>query len=415
MNGGVASLMDRLLPAAVTGFLRDVGRLGVQRRQRAYLVGGVVRDLFLGRPNLDLDLVVEGSTAEFVQYLEETYRGRAVVHRHFGTARVSWEQTSLDLATARRETYARPGALPAVTPGDIASDLARRDFTINAMAVDLSPERYGAILDLYGGQRDLDDRYIRVLHDRSFVDDPTRMWRAVRYEQRLDFRIEPATLGLLESALPVLDAVTGDRIRHELERVLTEELPEKALCRAGELGILARLQPGLTADRWLAQRFSQARAGSQPGTPALQTYLALLAYRLSPPEMDRLASYLNVPSATRRVLRDTVALKTGFGALSRPGLKHSQVYSILNGYSHTALTAAMIATDIAPVRERIALYLTSLRYVKPLLTGNDFKEMGVPEGPRIGEILGRLREARLDSQATSRQDEIDMVKRLLDG
>ena len=179
-------------------------------------------------------------------------------------------------------------------PGSINDDLSRRDFTINAMAVELNPGHFGELLDLYGGRDDLEHKLIRVLHEKSFIDDATRIWRALRYEQRLDFQMEPATLKLLKRDIAMLDTISGDRIRHELELVLKEELPEKVLRRADELGVLAKLHPSLKGDGWLAEKFAQARELSLPDSPPVALYLSLLAYRLTADEIEQLISYLKI-------------------------------------------------------------------------------------------------------------------------
>ena len=207
----------------------------------------------------------------------------------FNTAKVTLDNVTVDIAMARTETYAQPGALPTVTPGTLKTDLFRRDFTVNAMAVCLSPDRYGELIDLYRGQKDLNGKIIRILHDNSFIDDATRIWRAVRYEQRLGFQIEPATLKLLKRDVPMLKTVGGFRLRHELELVLKEKEPEKALVRADRLGIFKELHPSLKADEWLISKFQSARDAGRV-TPEL--YLGLLTYRLSETELAQIIKYL---------------------------------------------------------------------------------------------------------------------------
>ncbi len=402
--------MARQLPDELTRVMQLAGQLAQRRGQRLYLVGGVVRDVLLGRTNLDLDLVVEGDAIALARELASSWGVKIVTHPHFGTAKLHWGNWSVDLATARSETYSRPGALPTVRPGSIEDDLYRRDFTINAMAVELNPGRYGRLLDPHGGRADLADRLIRVLHDRSFIDDATRIWRGLRYEQRLNFRLEPATLKLVKRDVDRLDAISGDRIRHELELVFEEELPEKTLRRADELGVLARLHPSLKGDGWLAGKFEQARRLSAPDLPPVGLYLALLAYRLSSDQAEQLISYLRLPKVTAQAVRAALALKEELGLLAVPDLKPSGIYAILHGYSITAITANWLAADSPLVRERIRLFVNKLRYVRPALSGEDLKRLGVAEGPRIREILNRLRDARLDGEVKNKQDEERMVR-----
>jgi tRNA nucleotidyltransferase (CCA-adding enzyme) len=224
--------INKQLPAELVDFMRLAGGVATELQQKLYLVGGVVRDLLLERSNLDLDLVVEGDAIKTAEDLAKRKKGKIIAHTRFGTAKIKWDKWSVDIATSRGESYDKPGALPTVRPVDIQSDLARRDFTINAMAVHLNPLRYGELIDLFKGREDLEKKLVRVLYDATFKDDATRIWRAVRYEQRLEFRIESHTLDLLKRDISYLDTISSDRIRHELELCLEEEKPEKVLLRA---------------------------------------------------------------------------------------------------------------------------------------------------------------------------------------
>jgi tRNA nucleotidyltransferase (CCA-adding enzyme) len=406
----LASRIEKQLPADLVDFLREAGKLAERQEQRLCLVGGVVRDLLLERSNLDLDLVVEGDAINLAQELASLKQAKVTTHLRFGTAKLQWGNRSVDLATARAETYAKPGALPTVQPGTIDSDLARRDFTINAMAVELNTGHFGELLDPHAGKDDLAHRHIRVLHEKSFIDDATRIWRALRYEQRLNFRLEPATLKLLNRDTVMMDTISDDRIRHELELVLKEELPEKSLRRADELGVLTRLHPLLKGNDWLAEKFAKARELSLPTTPPLPLYLSLLAYRLTTDETERLISYLRLPKVSARALRDTIAIKAKIEELSTHGLAPSRIHSMLHGYTTIAYKVNMLATDSATAAEHIELFLNVLCHVNPSLTGGDLKKLGVPAGPRIKEILQLLREARLDGKVSNRRDEEDIVR-----
>jgi tRNA nucleotidyltransferase (CCA-adding enzyme) len=406
------SIRERL-PEDLVAFIRRAGEAAGREKQRLYLIGGVVRDLLLERRNLDLDLVVEGDAVKLAQELSAGLPAKLTVHTRFGTATIAWSRYRVDFATARAETYARPGALPAVKPGTIVDDLARRDFTINAMAVELGPGRFGELLDPRGGRMDIDKKLVRVLHEKSFVDDATRIWRAVRYEQRLDFRLEPKTSKLLKEGLAWLEAISGDRLRHELECVLKEDLPEKCLRRAGELGLLEKLDPPLRCDDWLMETFVQARERYLPDAlPPAELYLALLGYRLTDAEAGKLISSLRLPKSAAQALRETIALRDNIEELSVPGLPPGRVYELLQGYGPIALTAHSLAAGSATAADHIELYLSVLRHVHPALSGDDLIRMGVPRGPRIKEILQALREARLDGRVTTKKEEEEMVRNL---
>ncbi len=399
--------MEKQLPAELVDFMRRAGKVAAGQGQSLYLVGGVVRDLLLGRTNFDLDLVVEGDAINMAQQLADITHGKITTHPRFNTAKLQWNKWSVDLATARSETYDKPGALPSVKPGSLASDLFRRDFTINTMAIELVPGGYGRLIDLYRGRNDLEHKLVRILHERSFTDDATRIWRGLRYEQRLDFQLEPDTLRLLKRDIPMLDTISGDRIRYELECILREEYPEKVLRRAEELKALPKLHPALKGDDWLAEKFGQARFSNLP-LPGL--YIALLAYRLTSQENEDLISRLRLPKSPAQTLRDSNSLKAKLESLADPELAPSRIYRLLYGYSQSAITANDLVSSSPVVQQHIHLFLNKLRYVKPSLTGNDLQKMGITPGPRMKEILNLLHEARLDGKVTSKQGEEEMVK-----
>ncbi len=406
--------IEKQLPPELVNFLHVAGEVAHSLGQSLYLVGGVVRDLLLGRTNLDLDLVVEGNAIELAQKLTEINPGKIITHPRFNTATIQWDKWSVDLATARSETYTKPGALPTVKPSSINSDLFRRDFTINTMAIYLNPGHYGKLIDLHRGKDDLEHTLLRVLHEKSFTDDATRILRGLRYEQRLNFRLEPTTLQLLKRDIPMLDTISGDRIRHEFELMLKEKYPERILRRAEELGVLSRLHPSLKGNGWLEQRFELARELTSPDSPPVGLYLALLAYRLSSKKNEQLISRLRLPKSLAQILRDTASIKSQLETLANPELAPSRIYHLLNVYSSLSLTANSLATESSLVRRHIQLFLTKLRYVKSALTGEDLKRMGIAPGPRIKEILQRLHEARLDEKVTTKRGEEGLVKGQLD-
>lgn len=391
--------------------MESASRIAQQQGQDLYLVGGVVRDMFLGHPNLDLDLVLEGDSIALAQELALT-GGTIVTHHRFGTAKLRLGDFSIDITTARRETYAHPGALPTVRPGTIMDDLCRRDFTVNAMAICLTPDHFGELLDPYQGKGDLDEGILRVLHERSFIDDATRILRSLRYEQRLGFQFEPATAALLKRDVAMLETISADRLRHELELILREDYPERVICRARELGVLNRLHPSLKGDDWLGEKFPQARRSSPPKPPPT-LYLALLIYPLSAEENEQFISWLKMPRAWAQILRDTLSLKARTGVLAAPSILPSEIYSLLKGYAPQAILANAIACGQTPTGARLQLFLDRLRYVKPSLGGEDLKRLGVPASPRLGQALEMLHRAKLDGEVKRRGKEIELVQKWL--
>jgi tRNA nucleotidyltransferase (CCA-adding enzyme) len=398
------------LPSDIVSFIQKAGNTANQLQQRLFLVGGVVRDLLLERINLDIDMVVEGDAIKLAQVINREGHAQIITHTRFGTAKLIWGSHSADFATARAETYARPGALPTVKPGTIKDDLARRDFTINAMAIDLNPRHFGELLDPFGGCDDLKKQQIRVLHEKSFIDDATRIWRTLRYEQRLDFKIEPATKLLINRDIVNLKTISGDRIRHELELVLKEELPEKVLWRAYKMDVLSKINPALKGDDWLAETFEAARRRCLPDLPHPDLYLSLLCYRLNARDVVNLNKFLRFTKATAQVLGDTLTIKEKTSELKISGLAPSEIYELLHGYHIIAYVVNVIGADSETAAEHIELYLNVLRHVKPALSGEDLKKLGIKQGPRIKEVLTKLRAARLDGKITSKKEENEMAR-----
>lgn len=405
----LASLLQQHLPPELLTLLRSVGEHAHSQGQNLYLVGGTVRDIFLGRPSLDIDLVVEGDALQLASLIAQKEGGEALLHRQFGTAKFRRGKLSIDMVTARSETYARPGALPAVRPGSIQDDLFRRDFTINAMALSLVPTHFGELIDPYQGRKDLDQRLIRILHPKSFIDDATRILRALRYEQRLDFHLEPFTEQLLRRDKAMLKTISGDRLRQELLLILQEERPEKVLRRAAQLAVLQEIHPALRGNGWLEEKFSQARQQGKASLPAL--YLLLLVYSFSPEESESFIQGLKLPRDMAKGMRDTLNLKTNVSAL--PQLSPSSLYHLLQSYSPQAIRAVALAVDLEEVCQALELYLSKLRYIRPSLDGEALQKMGIPSGPRIGEILRALQDARLEGKVTTRDEEEELAQQWL--
>lgn len=411
--------MRRQLPAELREFLQIAGRQAEAQGHNLYLVGGAVRDLLLERPNTDFDLVLEGDAPSFARRLAKLMRDgsddrvlseQVTIHPRFGTAKFKLEDFTIDVVTARSETYARPGALPTVKPGAIRDDLFRRDFSINAMAIELMPASLGHLLDYFYGIKDLQRGLIRILHNRSFIDDATRMLRAIRYEQRLGFKLEPDTERLLKRDVSYLDTISGDRIRHELELMFKEDKSEHMLERAQILGVLRQIYPALKFDLATEERLLQAH---QKGISEPDIYLAILAYPLSDEDIEGFVERLNITGELKRAMKQLPRLKAKFPTLASPNVKPSAVYRLLQKYNPKAVATCAIVADKPTIRSHLELYLDDLRYVKTSLDGDDLRALGVQPGPRLGKMLGAIREARLDGAVKTRKEEEALVRRLL--
>jgi tRNA nucleotidyltransferase (CCA-adding enzyme) len=431
----VAALLEQALSAPVLALVRRISQESHQVGYVPYFVGGLVRDLLLGSPIVDVDMVIEGEAIALARRLAADLGGRVIAHRQFGTAkwllsRRVWRQvtdrsgsqdtlpSSVDFATARTEFYTYPTALPQVARSSIKQDLHRRDFTINTLAIRLDPDHWGELLDFYGGEADLQSRIIRVLHSLSFVDDPTRMLRAARLESRLGFHLDPRSEELIADALPLLKRVSGDRMRHELEQIFGEPEPERALCRLEELSVLAQIHPNLRCDKWLSDKYRTWREHADAGSWTLDAHdtsflcLALLAYRLDDEALRGLMGRLKI----RRDDADDLLLLPGLkdtllqlGKARRP----SAFYRLLEPYPARVLAVAWVATDRKRLQERLLRYQTEWRLVDTEISGDDLKTMGLKPSPLFGRLLGALRDARLDGKVSKREEEEALLEKLL--
>ena len=336
---------------------------------------------------------------------------RCTVHPAFGTATLKGTGFRIDVASARAETYERPGALPTVRPGPLRDDLLRRDFTVNAIALALTGDLTGGLIDPFHGEADLEAGLLRVLHEASFRDDATRILRGARYEARLGFRFEPQTLRWLRRDVRYLETISGPRLRDELLRVLREPQPERILLRLHELGALAALHPSLSFDERRAAAFARLRELREE--PPATACLALLAWGLTPPEAAALAARLSLTRREAEAVRAAPEARTLLAALSQD-IPPSRAVEMLSPLPASAVWALAAAAD-APAGERAVRYLRRWRYLKPLLDGHALVALGVPPGPRLGEVLRRLKAAKLDGEVRTRRDEETLARALLPG
>jgi len=376
-----------------------------------FLVGGAVRDLLLERANLDLDLSIEGPTAPIAEALAWRLNGRLVVHERFGTASVSGHGFKLDLAQTRRETYTKPGALPTVEPvTSILDDLSRRDFSVNALALRLTPPR--ELVDPHGGVDDLRAGRIGVLHEGSFRDDATRMLRAVRYATRLGFSLEPDTDAWLRRDLAYVEAVTGARLRRELSLTFEEARAAEATLLADRVGILRTIHPLLSLDEALAGRWRQALENEHHGHLDDLGY-CLVARVEDEGDVDSIVRRLLVSGRVETALRDLVRLRGLSAKLAVSVQDPVAAVELLDGRSPAAVWALSLL-DEGAAGTACARYLSEWRHVKASLTGRDLRALGLQPGERLGSILQRLRRARLRGEVISRDDELSLVLNEID-
>ncbi len=371
-------------------------------RVRLFLAGGAVRDLLLRRPVLDIDLVLEGDAIAFARRLAARLRVHARVHERFRTVTLELaDGHRLDVAMSRRETYERPAALPRVEPAPIEVDLARRDFAINAMALEIAPGRRFRLLDPFGGLLDLRRRQIRMLHENSPLDDPTRAFRAVRYANRLGFQIESGTRRSILEAVRrnVFDAVSGDRLCREIRWLFSEERRAEVVRWIKRLDLSGTLHAALPADAAILAKLRRAEriARRHPGRTTWFQYLLVWAARLDTGEAEALSKRLSLGRQPARILR---SWPQTLNRLREAGPTNSRVRSL--GLSADELAAAAAVLPSAVARKRLELAL-SAPPVRLTIRGSDLVAAGVPPGPAIGRALAETLSALEDGMISSKE------------
>ncbi len=400
--------LDRTLGQLRSDILSEAVEIGAKHGVPIYLVGGAVRDLLMGEPAVDLDIIVERDASTVAHALAAKLSGRVVSSSQFGTFKVEMTGESVDVVTSRRETYRRPGALPTVSPSPIDDDLQRRDFTINAMALRLAPGPV-VILDPCKGQDDIRSQTIRVLHNGSFRDDATRMLRAIRYEQRLSFRLSHETEALLISNTSYLDTISSDRIRREMSVIFKEEKAPVILLRAARLGLLAVLYRHLPSEEELECRLSAILTSVHTRNP--WSHLALLAATMNESQAEGFIQRLKMPLSEAKAVRDSVKARIAVASLD-PEESPSRIVAALQGLDPHALRVTALLSRGEASSGLVLRYLNEWRHVKPRLNGRDLARLGIPQGPRVGLLLERLRDARIRGEISTREEEEAFVRRL---
>jgi tRNA nucleotidyltransferase (CCA-adding enzyme) len=423
----ITQSLKKQVPTRAYDLLQNAGRLAERLQVPAYVVGGFVRDLLLHRANVDLDLVIEGDGIAFAQAFAKMVGAEVTAHPRFGTAIVCFSDGfKLDVAMARTERYERPAALPIVEASSIEQDLFRRDFTINALAIRLDGSSFGTLLDPYGGERDLQRGAIRVLHRLSFADDPTRVFRAVRFEQRYDFRIENETLALIKQAVKrkVFRRLSSSRLGEEVVLLLSEGNPQRMIARVNELDLLQFIHPRLRhlessaklnvvlkdvadAITWYATAApTQTLHLWLPYFAALMELIPVMAVRTTVKRLALPRRQADIVLTGR--VRGSVILKRLGKAEACP----SQISRILSGLPDEALLYLLAKAPRDRIKRQIREYLTKYRATRSFLSGTDLKAMGLQPGPLFTLVLDRLLAARLDGEAKSAADERELVRKL---
>lgn len=419
--------MEERLPERVRGLFREFSGIAETLAVKIFVVGGFVRDLLLRKNNLDIDIVVEGDGIAFARAFARSRNCRVRAHKKFGTAVLIFpDGFKVDIASARTEFYHQPAALPTVENASVKMDLFRRDFTINTLAIALYQQEYGELIDFFGGQRDLKDQAIRVLHNLSFVEDPTRVFRAVRFEQRLDFHIGRQTEHLLRNAvrLGFVAKVGGSRLFHELELILREDYPWPAIERLNTFRLLQFIHPAIEVNRNLEGLFQEAAKAiswhellfTREPSCGWKVYLHCLASQLAEEELEVFCRRLAVPSKVASMLRDDRSrlqdALTFFQQRARQGgsMQPSEIHARLSPLAIESILYLVACCPAAIVRKWISQFVTQLRQVAIELDGNDLRALGIAAGPLYKRIFQTLLEAKLDGRVADRDAEIALVK-----
>ncbi|UCD86809.1 MAG: CBS domain-containing protein, partial [Desulfobacterales bacterium] len=420
----VTKFLAERLPGEIIEMLKTIGTVADSLGYNAYAVGGFVRDIFLYQVNLDIDVVIEGDGIAFAKALTASLGGRVRAHEAFRTAVVILPNgRKIDVATARLEYYKSPAALPTVETGSIKLDLYRRDFTINTLAIRLNPDGFGTVIDFFGAQQDLKRKVIRVLHNLSFVEDPTRVFRAVRFEQRFGFQIGKLTSGLIENAVRMdfFRELSGRRLFSELCQILDEDKPIMALRRINQFNLLKVIHPHIVYNSALeALLYSVEKVLTwykllylEEPCQGWMVYLLALMRSFDKGDAEALCNRLELIPRYRKILIPEKAKADDFLKWMVPSqiLKNSELYRKLRPFHTETLLYIMASKTRDSTKQAISNYITQLRSMKTLLDGRYLKEKGVRPGPVYREILESLLDARLNGEVTTLLDEVEFVQK----
>ncbi len=418
----LSSWLKEKFPPEIYDLLKLSGKVADDMGFNAYLVGGSVRDLLRGEENLDIDIVIEGDGLSFARTLGERLHAKVRAHHKFGTAQIFSGAFKLDVATARTEYYESPAALPKVETSSIKKDLYRRDFTINTLTVKLNPKDFGLLIDFFGGQRDLREKTIRVLHNLSFVEDPTRAFRAVRFAERFGFKISKHTENLIKSTIEMnlFDKLSGPRLYEELLLAFHETEPGKTLKRLSDFGLLKIIHPNLLFTEELEATLKSMQETLswfnllflEEETDKGILYLMALLSGLKEEDIKAVLDRLSPPPKAKDLIVRGISQARNL-VRQLPADDPVEINKILSCLKLETILFLMALSKDRRKQKVISHYLTELRNVKTFLKGDDLQKMGIRPGPVYSRILKALLEERLRGRLKSREDEEKFVKGLV--
>jgi tRNA nucleotidyltransferase (CCA-adding enzyme) len=419
----VSNFMQERLSDRVLDTLRTVGKVADALDYGAYVVGGFVRDLFLYRANEDIDIVIEGDGIAFAKAYANQVHARLHTHKAFGTAVVIFSDGfKVDVATARREYYRSPAALPDVEMSSIKLDLFRRDFTVNTMAIHLNPEKFGQLIDFFSAQKDIKDKAIRVLHNLSFVEDPTRVFRALRFEQRFGFTIGKLTSNLIQNAVKMdfFKRLSGRRVFSEIHQILEEENPTPAIVRMQDFDLLKVIHPSIGCNKSLVELLNDVKSVLAwhdllfTGEPYLRwtVYFMALIHTCDPPTCHDICQAMELaPRLEQLVCQQRLTAQSRLNQLEQsPPKRNSGLYRRLHEFRTELILYMLAVSRSKSVKKSISHYYNVLRKVQPLFKGQDLIALGLRPGPLFSPILEGLLDAKLNGEVESREDEMQWVR-----
>jgi tRNA nucleotidyltransferase (CCA-adding enzyme) len=420
----ISNFLQERLSNRLMATLKNVGGVADDLAFEAYVVGGFVRDLFLFRNNEDIDIVIEGDGIDFAREFSRRYRTRIHTHKAFGTAVIIFEDGfKIDVATARLEYYRSPAALPDVEMSSIKLDLYRRDFTINTLAIQLNANRFGNLIDFFSAQKDIKDKAVRVLHNLSFVEDPTRVFRAIRFEQRFGFTIGKLTASLIDNAVRMdfFKRLSGRRVFAEIRQILEEENPAAAILRMRDFDLLKVIHDSINVDHNLIEMMNAVRNAItwhdllfvEESYMRWAVYFMALIHRCDLHTSQEICEKMELPPRYRKLLCEErlQALKCLAGMEYHPPENASALYRRLHGSRTELILYMMASTRNRSVKKSISIYYNQLRDTQPLTGGEDLLSMGLKPGPVFRQILEAVLDARLNGELETQKEELEFIRR----
>jgi tRNA nucleotidyltransferase (CCA-adding enzyme) len=419
----VKRLMNERLSKKRIAMLKTIGETAAEIGFSAYVVGGFVRDLFLYRKNEDIDIVIEGDGILFAKKYAKITGARVNAYQKFGTAVIIFpDRFKIDVASARMEYYKSPAALPTVELSSIKLDLFRRDFTVNTLAIQLSPNTFGTLIDFFSAQRDIKEKAIRILHNLSFVEDPTRGFRAIRFEQRFGFSIGKLTSGLIKNAVKMgfFKKLSGRRVFMELRQIFEEENPTPAIIRLGDYNLLQFIHPSVTINKKLINLLNSVHKVItwhdllflEEYYNKWAVYFLVLIRHCDTSTSQEICRNMELSPRNLKFfsIERFEADKCLYGLERKLPAKNSTIFKRLNIFKTELILYMMAVTKQKHVEKTISNYFTKLRHVQTSIKGKDLVRLNIPPGPLFGKILDAVRDHRMNGKIKTKKDELDFAK-----